>query len=41
VRRRAFRSAYDACRILPAALSDTAGVIGAAAVFKKATFGSV
>ena len=41
VRRRAFRSAYDACRILPAALPDTAGVIGAAAVFKKATFGSV
>jgi glucokinase len=41
VRRRAFRSAYDACKILPAALPDTAGVIGAAAVFKKAAFGSV
>jgi len=41
VRRRAFRSAYDACRILPAALPQTAGVVGAAAVFKKATFGAV
>ena len=41
VRRRAFRSAYDACRILPAALPETAGVIGAAGVFKKATFGSI
>ncbi len=41
VRRRAFRSAYDACRILPAQLPDTAGVIGAAAMFKKAAFGSV
>jgi glucokinase len=39
VRRRAFRSAVDACRILPAALPETAGVIGAAAVFKKDTFG--
>lgn len=41
VRRRAFRSAYDACRILPAALPETAGMIGAAAVFKKTVFGSV
>ena len=41
VRRRAFRSAYDACQILPAALPETAGVIGAAAVFKKAAFGAV
>ena len=41
VRRRAFKSAYDACRILPAALPETAGVIGAAGVFKKATFGSI
>ncbi len=39
VRRRAFRSAVEACRILPAALPDTAGVIGAAGVFKKETFG--
>jgi glucokinase len=41
VRRRAFRSAYGACRILPAALPETAGVVGAAAAFKKAVFGSV
>lgn len=41
VRRRAFRSAFDACRILPAALPDTAGMIGAAGVFKKTTFGFV
>ncbi len=41
VRRRAFRSAVDACRILPAALPETAGVIGAAGVFKKDTFGHV
>jgi len=41
VRRRAFRSAVDACRIVPAALPETAGVIGAAGIFKKQTFGSV
>lgn len=41
VRRRAFRSAVDACRILPAALPETAGVVGAAGVFKKEMFGSV
>jgi glucokinase len=41
VRRRAFRSAVDACRIVPAALPRTAGVIGAAAVFKRERFGSV
>jgi glucokinase len=41
VRRRAFRSAVDACRIVPAALPETAGVIGAAGIFKKATFGVV
>ena len=41
VRRRAFRSAYDVCRIVPAALPETAGMIGAAAVFKKIAFGSV
>jgi len=39
VRRRAFRSAVRACRILPAALPDRAGVIGAAGVFKRETFG--
>jgi len=41
VRRRAFRSAVDVCRILPAALPETAGVVGAAGVFKKEMFGSV
>ncbi len=41
VRRRAFRSAVEACRILPAALPETAGVIGAAGVFKKETLGIV
>lgn len=41
VRRRAFRSAEEACSIVPAALPETAGVIGAAAVFKKEMFGSV
>ena len=41
VRRRAFRSAYDACSILPAAFPETAGMIGAAAMFKQAAFGSV
>jgi len=33
VRRRAFSSAVDACRIVPGALPDTAGVIGAAGIF--------
>ncbi len=33
VRRRAFESAVDACTIVPGALPETAGVIGAAGVF--------
>ncbi len=33
VRRRAFRSAVDACRIVPGQLPETAGVIGAAGIF--------
>ena len=41
VRRRAFRAASDACVILPAALPETAGVIGAAGVFKKTVSGTV
>jgi glucokinase len=41
VRRRAFRTATDACAILPAALPDTAGAIGAAGCFKKTLFGHV
>jgi glucokinase len=40
VRRRAFRTAADACVILPAALPETAGVVGAAGVFKKTIYGS-
>ena len=41
VRKRAFRSALDACQICAAILPGTAGVIGAAAVFKKDTYGVV
>ncbi len=41
VRRRAFRSAEQACQIVSAQLQGTAGVIGAAAVFKKDTYGTV
>ncbi|HET9664226.1 MAG TPA: ROK family protein [Burkholderiales bacterium] len=41
VRRRAFRSAEEACQIVSGRLSGTAGVIGAAAVFKKETYGVV
>ena len=41
VRRRAFRSAGDACRIIPAALPGTAGIIGAAAVLKHDLHGSL
>lgn len=40
-RRRAFARAVDACTILPAELSETAGVIGAAGVYRKVTYGSV
>jgi len=41
VRRRAFRAAEENCRIVPGELPGTAGVVGAAAVFKQETFGSV
>lgn len=41
VRRRAFRSATDVCRIVPAELPQTAGIIGAAAVLKRALHGSL
>jgi glucokinase len=41
VRRRAFRSAEEKCKIVSAALPGTAGVVGAAAVFKKEHFGHV
>jgi glucokinase len=35
VRRRAFRPAVDACRIVPGELPGTAGVVGAVATFKQ------
>lgn len=41
VRLRAFRVAEEACEIVPAELQNTAGVIGAAACFKKATLGEL
>jgi len=41
VRRRAFKVAQEACQIVPAQLPGLAGVIGAAAVFKKETYGFV
>jgi glucokinase len=39
VRRRAFRSAEERCRIVSAELPGTAGVVGAAAVFRKEVLG--
>jgi glucokinase len=41
VRRRAFRSAEEACDIVPGELPRTAGVVGAVAVFKKEMYGAV
>ncbi len=41
VRRRAFRVAEQACRIVPSGLEGTAGVIGAVACFKKEKYGAV
>ncbi len=41
VRRRAFRSAEEACQIVSGRLPGTAGVIGAAGVFKRETYGVV
>jgi glucokinase len=41
VRRRAFKSAQEACQIVSAQLPGTAGLIGAIAVFKKETYGAV
>ncbi len=41
VKRRAFKPAVDACRIVPGALPGTAGVYGAAAVFLQQTRGTV
>jgi glucokinase len=41
VRRRAFRVAADVCEIRPAELPDTAGVVGAAGVFKREVLDAV
>jgi glucokinase len=41
VRRRAFRPAVEAARIVPAELPGTAGVVGAVATFKMAKFGKL
>ena len=39
VKRRAFKPAANACRIVPGELTGTAGVYGAAAVFMRHTWG--
>jgi glucokinase len=41
VRRRAFKPAVDACRIVPGALPLSAGVVGAIATFKMQTLGEL
>jgi len=41
VKRRAFRPAVAACRIVPGALEGTAGVVGAVATFKQQKLGEV
>jgi glucokinase len=41
VRRRAFKSAQECCRIVPAELPGTAGVVGAAGVFKNEMLGGM
>jgi glucokinase len=41
VRRRAFSPAVKACRIVPAELPGTAGVVGAVATFKIAQLGAL
>jgi glucokinase len=41
VRRRAFKSAQEACEIVSAQLPGTAGLVGAVAVFKREIFGVV
>jgi glucokinase len=41
VRRRAFKPAVEACRIVPGALPLSAGVVGAVATFKMKTFGEL
>jgi hypothetical protein len=39
--RRAFKPAWERCRIVPAELPGTAGVYGAAATFKSQMWGEV
>jgi glucokinase len=41
VKRRAFKPAVDACRIVPGTLSGSAGVVGAVATFKAQALGGV
>src|SRR5687768_5479657 len=41
VRRRAFKPAVDACRIVPGALPLSAGVVGAVATFRAQTLGNL
>ncbi|HEU4641648.1 MAG TPA: ROK family protein [Gemmatimonadaceae bacterium] len=41
VKRRAFRPAVEACRIVPGILHGTAGMVGAVATFKQQKLGSV
>lgn len=41
VRRRAFKPAVDACRIVPGSLPLSAGVVGAVATFRAQTFGDL
>ena len=41
VRRRAFKSAVDACRIVPGALPLSAGVVGAVATFRAQMLGDL
>jgi glucokinase len=41
VRRRAFKPAVDACRIVPGSLPGSAGVVGAVATFKQQHVGAV
>ncbi len=41
VKRRAFKPAWERCKIVPAELPGTAGVYGAAATFKMQTWGEV
>lgn len=41
VRRRAFRTAVESCRIVPGSLPGTAGIVGAAATFKQQALGGM